>query len=143
MRRFSPLLVLAMLTGLAALARAQLTGPILPLSTTMVLEKPATDVGYGHQNTIEIGVKDQGYKFILRDAYVDDPSGKFLWGDIWRSVSQFRPNFLARGVGSDEFAKIKPGDTVTVVGMYSMSTRTFEVVSVSPGGGAFAPKQAY
>ena|SRR5271157_1600699 len=138
----SAILAASLLAGVVP-ARAQLGGPILPLPTTLVLEKPAPDQGYGKKQTITVGVSGQTYKFILRDAYVDDPSGKFHWDDIWRSVRQFRPNFAAQGTDNDTFEKIKPGNVVTVTGMYLMSTRTFEVTTVTPGAGPFAPKESY
>jgi hypothetical protein len=136
-------LAVAAVLAFALTANAQFGGPILPLPTTLVLEKPAPEHGFGTRRVISIGVKDQTYKFVLRDAYVDDPSGKWFWNDIWRSVEQFRPNFQAQGTDSDTFAKIKPGEVVTVTGMYSATTRTFEVTNVSPGEGNFGPKKAY
>jgi hypothetical protein len=136
-------LAVAVLFAPAIPARAQLKGPVLPLPTTLVLEKPAPERGFGNRQVISVGVKDQTYRFVLRDAYVDDPAGKWFWNDIWRSVEQYQPNFQAQGTDSDAFAKIKPGDVVTVTGMYSATTRTFEVTNVSPGEGNFAPKKAY
>lgn len=136
-------MALAGLFALAIPASAQFRGPILPLPTTLVLEKPAPEHGFGNRQVISVGVKDQTYRFVLRDAYVDDPAGKWFWDDVWRSVKEFRPNFQAQGTDSDAFAKIKPGEVVTVTGMYSATTRTFEVTNVSPGEGNFAPKKAY
>lgn len=136
------LIVMALLIA-SVPARAQLRGPILPLSTTLILEKPAPEQGFGNRQVIELGVKDHTYRFVLRDAYVDDPSGKWFWNDLWRSVQQFRPNFQVQGGNSDTFEKIKPGEVVTVTGMYSATTRTFEVTSVAPGTGDFAPKSSY
>jgi hypothetical protein len=134
----STALTIVLLIALPCVARAQ-SAPVFPLPTTLVIERPASEDGYNHKPTIEIGVKDQSYKFILHDAYVDDPTGKFFWDNIRRSIQNFRPNFLAQGTDADAFTKIKPGETVTVKGMYSASTRTFEVTDVTPGAGVFAP----
>jgi hypothetical protein len=130
--------------GSSAPAHAQfMRGPALPLTTTLTIEKPSPDANLRHRNTIDIGVKDKSYRFIVLDAYVDDTTGKFMWQDIWRSVEQFRPNFLVQGIGSDEFEKMTPGEVVTINGLYWMATRTFEVSHISPGPGNFAPKFKY
>jgi len=114
---------------------------MLPLSTTLVLEKPAPGQAVGERQMIDIGFKKQTYRFILRDAYVDSP--KWVWGDIWQSVRQFRPNFQILDVGGAALVEMKPGDIITMKGMYSMRTRVFVVSQIEPGGGAFAPEHSY
>ncbi len=124
-------------------AFAQFGGPTLPLNTTLVLQKPAPDQTVNKRQSIDIGVKDHTYSFVLQDAWVDDPGGKWVWSDIWQSVNQSRPNFQVQGSGGDALVAVKPGEVVTVKGMYSMQTRTFVVSDVQPGGGPFAPKDSY
>ncbi len=131
------------LIGTSWAALAQFGGPILPLPTTIVLEKPALEEKHPRSRMINIGIGAQTYEFVLKDAFVNDPSGKFYWNDVWRSVQQFKPNFLVEGAPVAELAKMKPGDVVTAIGMYSMATRTLELNNVTPGAGAFAPKERY
>ena len=126
---------------IAVPALAQFVGPVLPLSTTLVLQKPAPDQTVDDRQAIEIGFKKQTYRFILRDAYVDSP--KWVWSDIWQSIRQFRPNLQILDNAGDELVELKPGEIVTVKGMYSMRTRVFMVSQVEPGGGAFAPERSY
>ena len=126
---------------MAVPALAQFKGPVLPISTTLVLQKPAPNQTFDDRQAIEIGFKRRTYRFIVRDAYVDDP--KWVWSDIWQSVRQSRPNFQILDSGGDALLKIKPGEIVTVKGMYSMRTRVFMVSQVQPGGGEFAPKRSY
>ncbi len=126
---------------MAVPAFAQIGGPLLPLVTTLVLEKPAANQATGERQSIDLGIKNQTYRFILRDAYVDDPRGKWTWGDIWQSVRQSRPNFQIQG-SVDPLVTMEPGEVVTVKGMYTMVTRSFEVGSIEPGG-EFAPKHSY
>jgi hypothetical protein len=126
---------------IAVPALAQFGGPVLPLSTTLVLQKPAPDQSVGDRQAIEIGFKKQTYRFILRDAYVDSP--KWVWSDIWQSIRQFRPNLQILDNAGDELVRLKPGEIVTVKGMYSTRTRVFMVSQIEPGGGAFAPERSY
>ncbi len=126
---------------IAVPALAQFVGPVLPLSTTLVLQKPAPDQTFDDRQAIEIGFKKRTYRFILRDAYVDSP--KLVWSDIWQSIRQFRPNLQILDNAGDELVELKPGEIVTVKGMYSMRTRVFIVSQVEPGGGAFAPEHSY
>ncbi|HYA35404.1 MAG TPA: hypothetical protein VEF03_07285 [Candidatus Binataceae bacterium] len=121
-------------------ALAQLTAMGPPLPTTLIISKPAPGQGFGDKPLITVGVKDKTYKFVLNDAYVDDPAQIIHWPDIWQYVRQYRPNFQAQGIDFDQFEKIKPGEIVTIKGMFAAMGRTFEVVSVTPGGGIFAPK---
>jgi hypothetical protein len=114
---------------------------MLPLSTTLVLEKPAPDQAIGQRQAIDLGIKSQTYRFILRDAYVDDPGGKWTWSSIWQAVRQSRPNLQIQGPG-DPLVTMKPGEVVTVKGMCTILTRSLEVSSIEPGG-PFAPKHSY
>jgi hypothetical protein len=112
---------------------------LLPVSTTLVLEKADPHRSAGHHQVITIGIKDRTYKFFLRDAYVDDPSRRIVWSDIWQSVRQLRPNFQSPGADPQAFEKLKPGDVVTVKAMYALKVRSFTIVSVTPGSGALDP----
>ena len=140
-RLYAAAIVAAVMVIAAVPALAQFGGPLLPLSTTLVLEKPAPGQNVGHRQMIDIGLKKQTYRFILRDAYVDNP--KWVWSDIWQSIRQFRPNFQILDSGGDALVEMKPGEIVTVKGMYSIRTRVFVVSQVEPGGGAFAPEHSY
>jgi len=124
----------------ASRALAQLTAMGPPLPTTLIISMPAPGQGFGDKPLITVGVKDKTYKFVLNDAYVDDPAQIIHWPDVWQYVRQYRPNFQAQGIDFDQFEKIKPGEVVTIKGMFAAMGRTFEVVSVSPGPGIFAPK---
>jgi hypothetical protein len=46
-------------------------------------------------------------------------------------------------LGEDTFAKMQPGETLTVRGMFSPNNQTYEVMGTEPGGGRFAPAQHY
>jgi hypothetical protein len=127
----------------ASRADAQLRGMMVPLSTTMVITKPPPGSIFGNQQVVTMGVGRTTYKFVLNDAYVDDPRGVIHWPDIWQAVRQYRPNFNVTGLGEDTFAKMEPGETMTVRGMFSPNNQTFEVMSADPGGGNFAPAQHY
>ncbi len=90
-----------------------------------------------------MGVSGKIYKFVLNDAYVDDPRGIIHWPDVWQLVRQYRPNFNVTGIDEDTFAKMEPGQTLTVRGMFSPNNQTYEVMGTEPGGGNFAPAQHY
>src|SRR5579864_8704566 len=83
-----------------------------PIATTIVITKPAPGEIYGTKQTLTMGVGDKVFKFVLKDATVN--SFKVRWPDIWQYVMQYNPNFVVQGQDADTFAKIKPGDTVTV-----------------------------
>src|SRR5712692_11274196 len=117
------------------LALAQNVPMGLPLPTTMLLEKPAPDTTFDGKQVVEIGVEMQTYKFVLKDAYVDDPSGKVFWNDVWRQVELSSPNFQVQGKEGDLIAKIQPGQKVTVKAMYAPVTRTLEVTEVDENAG--------
>jgi hypothetical protein len=138
-RRLYPVLLAVAILIAAVPARAQM----LPVSTTMVLEKADPDRGAGDRQVVTIGIKDQTYNFLLRDAYVDDPSNRVVWPDVWQSVRQFRPNFQAQRADPETFEKLKPGDVVTVKAMYQLKIRSFTIVSVTPGSGTFGPAHNY
>src|SRR5713226_3035515 len=135
---------LILMVMLAGAARAQGIVPRgMPLSMTLTLKKPAPDETFGNQRLIELGIEQQTYRFILLDFFVADPSGKYNSDDIWRQVEQFKPNFLVQGKDRETVAKIKPGETVTLDGIYAPITRTFEVAEVRPGPGITAPPKSY
>jgi hypothetical protein len=133
--------IVAAVMAIGVPALAQFGGPVLPLSTTMVLEKPAPDQAVDSRNAIDIGFKNQTYRFILRDAYVDSP--RFVWSDIWQSIRQSRPNMQILDSGGDALVNLKPGEIVTLKGMYTMRTRVLVVSQVQPGEGAFATPKSY
>lgn len=100
----------------------------VPIPTTMVLTKPAPGQSFGDKQVVTVGIGDKTYKFILKDAFVNH---RFVrWPDIWQSVRQFNPNFVAQGIDQERFAKIEPGQTVTINGVFAPLNRTFEVMSV-------------
>jgi hypothetical protein len=128
---------------LAPCAFAQLAPMGPPLPTTVVVAKPAPGQIYGDAQVVTFGVKNKTYKFILKDAYVDDPRQIVHWPDIWQQVQQYRPNFQTQGVDADTFEKIEPGQTLTVRGMYAPLNQTFEVTGTEIGAGAFQPPTHY
>jgi|GEM_PF-503534 hypothetical protein len=140
----SALIAVAMFLGLSAgRGNAQLRPMGPPLPTTLVVSLPAPGEVYGDKPVITVGVGSTVYRFLLKDAYVDDPSGFIHWPDIWQYVRMHRPNFQTQGADADQFKKIKPGQTVTIKGMFAPLDRTFEVVSVAVGPGVFAPGHKY
>jgi len=128
---------------ITAVANAQPRPMGLPLTTTLVITKPAPGEIYGNKQVVTMGVNGQIYKFVLNDAYVDDPRGVVHWPDIWQAVSQYRPNFNVTGTGQDTFQKMQPGETLTVRGMFAANNQSFEVMGTQPGGGTFATAQHY
>jgi hypothetical protein len=128
---------------IAPRADAQLRGMMIPLTTTVVITKPAPGTIYGDKPVVTMGVGGKTYKFLLNDAYVDDPRGIVHWPDVWELVRQYRPNFNVTGLGEDTFAKMQPGETLTVRGMFSPNNQTYEVMGTEPGAGKFAPAQHY
>ena len=121
---------------LAAAQRLPAMGP--PIRTNLIVTKPAPDEIYGSRSTITVGVNGKTYKFILKDAYTDNL--KTRWPDIWQYVQQYNPNFVVQGQDAEAFAKIQPGQTMTVSGMFAPLDRTFEVMTVDQGGN---PSQHY
>jgi hypothetical protein len=124
-------------------ASAQLRPMGIPIPTTLVITKPAPDQIFGDKQVVTMGVGAKTYKFVLKDAYVDDPRGIIHWPDVWELVRQFKPNFNVTGMGENTFAKMQPGETLTVRGMFSGNNQTYEVMGTEPGGGRFAPAQHY
>jgi hypothetical protein len=141
--RFTMIVALAAVMGAATAARAQLRPMGLPLNTTLVIAKPAPDQLYGNKPIITLGVGTKEYKFLLDDAYVDDPGGRIQWPDIWQQVRVYRPNFVMQGPNVSMIENLNPGDMVTVKGMYAPLDRTFEIMFIQPGKGAFEPKKTY
>ncbi len=137
------LFAISTLLSFAAVANAQLRPMMIPLTTTMVITKPAPGEIYGNKQVVTMGVGTKTYKFLLNDAYVDDPRGIIHWPDVWELVRQYKPNFNVTGMGEDTFAKMQPGETLTVRGMFSGNNQTYEVMGTEPGGGRFAPGQHY
>jgi len=137
------LFAISTLLCVATSTNAQLRPMMIPLTTTMVITKPAPGEIYGNKQVVTMGVGDKTYKFLLNDAYVDDPRGIIHWPDVWELVRQYKPNFNVTGMGEDTFAKMQPGETLTVRGMFSGNNQTYEVMGTEPGGGRFAPGQHY
>jgi hypothetical protein len=123
--------------------RAQMAPMGIPIPTTLVITKPAPGQIFGDQQTVTMGVGAKTYKFGLKDAYVDDPRGKVRWPDIWELVRQYRPNFNVTGLGEDTFEKMRPGETLTVRGVFAPLNQNFEVIGTEEGAGPFAPAQHY
>lgn len=140
--RFTMIVALAAIVGATA-ARAQLPPMGIPLTTTLVIAKPAPDELFGNKQIITLGVGTKEYKFLLNDAYIDDPGGRIQWPDVWQQVRVYRPNFVMQGPNVSMIENLKPGDIVTVRGMYAPLDRTFEVMFIQPGKGAFEEKKTY
>jgi hypothetical protein len=136
-------IALSAVVFVAARGDAQMHPMMIPLTTTMVITKPAPGTIFGNQQVVTMGVGSKTYKFVLNDAYVDDPRGVIHWPDVWQLVRQYKPNFNVTGLGEDTFANMKPGETLTVRGMFSPNNQTYEVMGTEPGGGSFAPAQHY
>ena len=128
---------------IAGAVHAQIAPMGMPLPTTVIITKPAPEEIFGDKPVITMGVGTKIYKFILKDAYVDDPHNRIRWPDVWQLVRQSRPNFRVTGVDSNVFEKIEPGQTMTVKGMFAGLNQTFEVTSAEPGAGVFAPPTHY
>ena len=107
---------------------AQLPAMGPPIPTTIVVTKPTVWPEHGDKPIITIGVGNKIYRFILKDGYTNHRLVR--WPDIWEHVQQSTPNFQAMGLDEDQFAKIQPGETVTINGMVAPLDRTFEVMSV-------------
>jgi len=129
--------------GGATAAHAQMQPMGMPLTTTLVIAKPAPDELFGDKQVITLGVGTKEYKFLLTDAYVDDPGGRIQWPDVWQQVRVSRPNFVLQGPNVSMIENLHPGDMVTVKGMYAPLDRTFEVMFIQPGKGAFEEKKTY
>src|SRR5580693_2866230 len=132
------LFAISTMLSFTAVANAQIRPMMIPLTTTLVITKPAPGEIYGNKQVVTMGVGPKTYKFLLNDAYVDDPRGIIHWPDVWQLVRQYKPNFNVTGLGEDTFAKMQPGETLTVRGMFSPNNQTFEVMGTEPGGGRFA-----
>lgn len=124
-------------------ADAQIPPIPMPIPTTLVITKLAPDQIYADRQVVTMGVGAKMYKFVLKDAYVDASPDQVRWPDIWQQVRQHRPNFHVVGIGDDIFAKIEPGRTLTVRGMYTPLNRNFEVIGTEEGAGEFAPGTHY
>ena len=136
-------IALSAIMFIATRTDAQMRPMMIPLTTTLVITKPAPGTIFGDQQVVTMGVGGKTYKFVLNDAYVDDPRGIIHWPDIWELVRQYKPNFNVTGIGEDTFAKMQPGETLTVRGMFSGNNQTYEVMGTEPGGGRFAPSEHY
>ena len=136
-------MILLVTVGFVPVAFAQFPGMRPPLPVTVVIYKPAPGQVYGDSTVVTFGVKAKIYKFVLKDAYVDDPQQIVHWPDIWQQVIQYRPNFQTQGMDADVFEKLEPGRTMTVKGMFAPLNQTFEVMSTEMGGGVFQPPPHY
>ena len=137
------LVAIAVFLAVAPSAHSQFPAMGVPIPTTMVITKPAPGQIFGDSQTVTMGVGAKTYKFALKDAYVDDPRGKIRWPDVWQLVRQHRPNFNVTGLGEDVFAKLQPGQTMTVHGVFAPLNWNFEVIGTEEGAGHFAPAQHY
>lgn len=131
---------LANVAAMSSAAGAQMVPMGIPLTTTIVVTKPAPGQLYGDRQTVTMGVNGKIYKFVLKDGFIDDPTGKVHWPDVWQQVSMHTPNFMVTGLGEDTFEKIEPGQTLTVRGMYAPLNRNFEVTGTDFGAPFEAPK---
>jgi hypothetical protein len=132
-RFFAAICTLGILILATRPASAELPRMGPPIPTTIVVMKPAPGETYGNKPVVTMGVGDKVFKFVLKDGFTNHL--KVRWPDIWQYVMQFNPNFVVQGQDSETFAKIEPGQTVRVFGMFAPLDRTFEVMSVEQGGG--------
>ncbi|MDO8434512.1 MAG: hypothetical protein Q7S58_19115 [Candidatus Binatus sp.] len=142
-KNFLAAIVVTCAIVLASAAQAQFGMMGMPLPTTVIVEKPGPGEIYGNKQVVTMGVGAKIYKFILKDAYVDDPNNRIRWPDVWQLVRQYRPNFKVTGVDANVFDKIEPGQTMTIHGMFAALGQNFEVTSSELGGGVFAPPSHY
>lgn len=140
-------IVLIVLAGIVMMlhggASAQRIGPAR-LPTTMVLEAPYPGKKYGdNARILTISIDRASYRFVLRDIYVADSQGAMIGDDVWRAVQQHRPSMVVRGGDGQAVARTRPGEMVSVQGLFSFASRTFEISSVSPGMWPWAPPRHY
>ena len=113
---------------------------MIPLTTTMVITKPAPGEIYGNKQVVTMGVGGENLQVRAQRRLRRRPRGVIHWPDVWQLVRQYKPNFNVTGIGEDTFAKMQPGETLTVRGMFSPNNQTFEVMGTEPGGGASPPR---
>jgi len=142
-RRIFPALVLVLGLMGAREVRAAMAPMGMPITTTIVISKPSPEQLYGDKQIVTMGVGSKEYKFILEDAYVDTASDRVKWPDIWEQVRIYRPNFVMQGPNTDEIENLKPGEELTIKGMYAPMDRTFEIIFVQAGKGVYEPKKSY
>src|SRR5271156_7217790 len=94
-------------------ADAQMAPMMIPVTTTMVITKPAPGQIFGDKPVVTMGVKGKIYKFVLNDAYVDDPQQRIHWPDVWELVRQYRPNFNVTGFCGGNFPQKEAGQKPT------------------------------
>jgi hypothetical protein len=142
-------LLVALLTY-AASAKAQGAvgggggGTMLPLPTTMSLEKVLAGKRYGdNAKILSIAIDRKTYYYVLRDIYAEDPVGFTMGLDVWRHVQSSRPMMTVRGGDGTAVAELEPGQTVTVQGLFSFGSRSFAISEVVPGLGLSAPPKHY
>jgi len=138
---FAPVLLLIVTTTADSQEGFRIPG--MPLPTTLVVQKPTPEQGFGSNPVIELSIGGESYRFIRRDFWVDDPQGLIMGGDVLRQVELSRPNMLVEGPDANKLAKLEPGQTATVTGMYSMTTRSLTVNSVQGGNRPFQPGKRY
>ena len=74
----------------------------IPLTTTIIVSKPAPGQTFGDQKVITFSVDGKPYKFVLKDGYVD--SLKYVWPDIWEYVRFHQPNLIVQGSNAGQIA---------------------------------------
>jgi hypothetical protein len=139
------IVLLVALSNYAASATAQGGGGImLPLPTTMSLEKVLAGKPYGdNAKILSIAIDRKTYYYVLRDIYAEDPVGFTMGIDVWRHVQSSRPMMTVRGGDGTAVAELEPGQTVTVQGLFSFGSRSFAISEVVPGLGLSAPPKHY
>ncbi|HXW83600.1 MAG TPA: hypothetical protein VEJ86_04295, partial [Candidatus Binataceae bacterium] len=92
-------LVMSVLVTLSSipLADAQMGTLANPLPTTLVLVSPMPGEAFGDRMVITFGVGRRKYKFLVADAYVDDPVQLAHFTDVWEYVRTHQPNFVVQG----------------------------------------------
>jgi hypothetical protein len=132
----------ALFTTLFCGGRSIAGPPRLP--TTMMLERVLPGKHYSDNDRIlSLQIEQRTVYFVLSDIYTADPEDLFLGDDVWRYVKDSRPNMIVRSRAGGLIAATKPGEMITVQGLFSFASRTFEVSSVSPGRGIDEPIRHY
>ena len=110
----------------------------------MMLERLVPGRHYGdNQRILSLQIDEQTVYFVLGDIYTADPEDIFMGDDVWRFVKESRPNMIVRSRAGGLIAATKPGEIITVQGLFSFASRTFEVSSVNAGRGIDEPIRHY
>ena len=131
---------LAAATGVLALlsanspVHAQIATMGPPLPTTLIVTRAVSSTELEDKLVGSFGVGRERFKFLLTDAYVDDPMQRAYFADVWEYVRAYQPNFVVQGgINPGCIARIRPGQTTTIRAMFAPLGRTLEVISCELG----------